>query len=41
MDKEFSLLWPAAGYICPGMEGLAVAIHDRAIKTRKYKKHCL
>jgi hypothetical protein len=40
-DKEFSLVWPAAGYIFPGIEGLAVAIQDRVIRTKNYEKHCL
>jgi len=41
VDKESSLLWPAAGYAYPEMEGLAVAVQDRAIKTRNCQKHCL
>ena len=41
VDKESSILWPFAGYICPEMEGFAVAIQDWVIKTRNYWKHCL
>jgi hypothetical protein len=53
VDKESSLLWLSAGYVCPELlwlsagyvcpetEDFAVAIHDGVIKNRNYQKHCL
>ena len=41
MDKESSLLWLSAGYVCPETEGFAVAIHDGVVKNTDYQKHCL
>jgi len=40
MWAESSLSWFSAGYIYPEMEGFAVAIQDRVLRTRNYEKHC-
>jgi hypothetical protein len=40
VDEDSYPLWLSAGCICTETEGFAVAIQDRAIKTRANGRHC-